>query len=181
MNIPSPTWKYNITVDGTDVMCEEKKKNGGKQVDPSIYSHKFKHSGYRYEVGVAIFSSKIVHVQGPFDPGVFNDQEIFTDFGLESALREEDERAVVDCGYYGRFVSRRDEGNDKWKAAKARYLARHETVNRRIKVFDCLVNRWRHGIELHLKVFRVVIVLVNIELKYAPIFDAYSRPPTSLS
>ena len=155
-------------------MCEEKKKNGGKQVDPSIYSHKFKHSAYRYaEVAVAIFSSKIVHVQGPFDPGLFNDQEIFTDFGLESSLREVDERAVADCGYYGRYVSRRDEGNHEWKAAKARYLARHETVNRRIKIFDCMVNTWRHKKELHLKVFRVVVVLVNINFKYFPILDAY--------
>lgn len=80
-------------------------------------------------------------MQGPFDPGMFNDHEIITDFGLESLLREVDERAVADCGYYSRYVSRRDEGNNKWRAAKARYLARHETVNQRIEIFDCMVHR----------------------------------------
>ena len=47
----------------------------------------------------------------------------------------------------------------------ARIRARHETVNRRLKMFGCLQQRYRHNIEDHATTMVAVVNIVNMKLK----------------
>ena len=44
-----------------------------------FYSHKFKKSGVRYEVGLCIKTGDICWWNGPYEPGIWNDEMIFKD------------------------------------------------------------------------------------------------------
>ena len=80
-----------ITVDGTDFRIFEQ--------GPTFYSHKFKGSGLRYEVGVCILYCKIVWINGPFECGIWSDIKIF-----RSALMlklKDGERVEADDGCLG--------------------------------------------------------------------------------
>ena len=63
------------------------------------YSHKFKYSAVRYEVGLSILKGDIVWINGPFPAGLYPDINIFRE-NLKGAL-DEDERVVADDGYIG--------------------------------------------------------------------------------
>lgn len=63
--------RCKVSVDGTDYRLQQ-------QYPPKEwYSHKFKTLAYRYELAVCIRSGDIVHVHGPFKPGLYNDLLIF--------------------------------------------------------------------------------------------------------
>lgn len=130
-----------------------------------FFSHKFKKSALRYEVGVGIKSGDICWWWGPFEPGIWNDNMIF-----QSALvheLEEGERVETDAGYKasapehvkcpGTVMS--DLGN---KEMSDRVRARHETVNKRLKQFKILSNPYRHAIVDHQKVFAAIAVLTQL-------------------
>ncbi|KAI8846167.1 hypothetical protein BC829DRAFT_399113, partial [Chytridium lagenaria] len=53
-------WDYrhpSAYVDGVDFLVQEE-----PPLNKGLYSHKFKHAGYRYQVATALGSSKIVHI-----------------------------------------------------------------------------------------------------------------------
>ena len=50
--------------------------------NPKTYSHKFKQAGLAYEIALAIYESKCVHINGPFDASV-HDKTIFEDPTLD--------------------------------------------------------------------------------------------------
>ena len=52
-----------------------------------------------------------------------------------------------------------------------RAQARHESMNSRIKAYDCLNQRWRHPCCKHRSVFMAIVCLTNIQLKFEPLFD----------
>ena len=59
------------------------------------YSHKFKRSGLRYDVGICIMTGDIVCANEPYEPGVYNDIMIFkSHLGFV-------ERVEADDGYIG--------------------------------------------------------------------------------
>jgi hypothetical protein len=51
--------------------------------------------------------------------------------------------------------------------------ARHETVNNRIKIFDCFKTKWRHNHQLHGDAFRAAVVLTQISFPYHPLMEPF--------
>ena len=80
-----------MSVDGTDFRIAEHGKK--------FYSFKFKKSALRYEVALCILTGDIVWINGPYEPGVWNDIAIFRD-GIMHHL-EDGERVEADDGYLG--------------------------------------------------------------------------------
>lgn len=58
---------------------------------------------------------------------------------------------------------------------KERVKARHETFNQRLKNFDCLSTKFRHGIDNHKEAFEAVCVIVMYEIENggSSLFDPY--------
>ncbi len=78
---------------------------------------------------------------------------------------ENDELTLGDKGYndpkYFIFPSSNDLSVDRQKII----MARHETINRRLKIFGVLSNRFRHDLRLHPKCFHAVANLVQISIE----------------
>ena len=147
-------------MDGTDFRVTHKKPN----LKGDHYSHKFNGPALRYELASCIQTGSIVWFNGPFNPGKYNDLQIFR-CGLKQRLQESGEKAEADAGYKGEplvirhpdvFVSKTD-----IKAKKLSRL-RHETINRRIKQFECMSNVYRHDREKHHLLFKAVIVIIQV-------------------
>ena len=147
-----------ICVDGVD--CRIQNKKGTRW-----YSHKYNSAGLRYELATNIQTGDIVWFSGPHLPGLFNDIQIFR-MGLKAKLEEVGEKCEADGGYRGEkgtirhpyvFISKDD------LLAKKRARARHETVNRRVKQYDCLTKTFRHKeVAKHKHMFRACVVLTQI-------------------
>jgi DDE superfamily endonuclease len=95
-----------------------------------------------------------------------NDVTIF-----RSALKyqvQPGEFVEADGGYIGepKIKSKRDFLNERHKQQKSTVRARHESVNKRLKQFKILGNKYRHPIEKHDAVFRAVAVLTQLDLMY---------------
>jgi hypothetical protein len=149
-----------MTVDCTDTPINEQ-----FPFSKRWYSFKFKGPGVRYEVGVCIQTGDIVWINGPFEPGEWNDLTIFR-HELKGRLGP-DEMVEVDRGYAGEpkvrtpdhFVSLSD------KKAKAKARSRHETVNKRLKQFKVLREQFRHPIQKHQMCFRAVAVCTQLSFE----------------
>ena len=157
-----------ISVDGTDFRVPER----GKQ----WYSHKFKKSGVRYEIGLCIRTGVIVWIHGPFNCGEWNDIAIFRD-SLCSHLAEAGERAEADDGYIGEAPTyikcpKSFTAVEETQAMQARARMRQETVNKRFKHFGILKQVFRHFIPHHGDVFRACAVLTQLSiLNGEPLFS----------
>ena len=159
-----------MSVDGADFMIQEPWPcNRG--ASSKWYSGKFDGPGLRYEVGVSILSGDIVWVNGPYLPGKCNDHTIFKDYGLLEHL-EDGERVETDDGYIfldPEFTKARSgifhpEVN---KDVRNRVRARHETINRRMKVFNCLAQKFHHSdLGKHQDCFRAVAAIVQYALEH---------------
>ena len=70
-----------------------------------------------------------------------------------------------------------DEHSDKVKEFFARAKSGQETINTRLKSFNVLSGRFRHGkgaedkLEAHQRIFEAVCVLVRYELKFHPLME----------
>lgn len=123
------------------------------------FSHKFKGPGLKYEVALALFSSRIIWHYGPFPCGSYPDMKIFR-MTLEGKL-DSDEVIIADKGYGGNKVIRPDSVSGTDSEFHQRARARHETVNKRLKLFHVLSYRFRHQVHLHSACFQAVVFLVN--------------------
>ena len=163
-----------ITVDGTDFRIAEQGK--------IFYSHKYKKSGLRYEVGLCILTGDIVWINGPYECGTWPDISIFRN-SLISHLSY-GERVEDDGGYIG-------EAPDHIKCPKSfvnpeetvrmqvRARSRQETVNKRFKNWGILKQVYRDTITSHGDAFRAIAVItqqsiINGEALFA---CGYRDPP----
>lgn len=122
----------------------------------------------RYMVALSIRTSHIVFVAGPYLPGQCNDLEIFRDCGIIEELGP-NEKVEADDGYMGecpRYCvcpgwhnSRVDQ-----MELRGRVRMRHEHINKRMKNFGCLLNRFRSSVTKHSACFRAVAVLTQLSL-----------------
>ena len=149
-----------MTVDGTDFEIMEP-----RPFDKKWYSHKFKGPGLRYEVGVTIYTGVICWVNGPFPCGQWPDALIAEDC-LHYSL-EVHERYVADRGYRGcRPTAVTPTGCGRFIDRQLGTLrARHENINRRLKEFNVLKQKFRHNLTKHGVVFRAVANITNLKLK----------------
>jgi len=73
-----------------------------------------------------------------------------------------------------------DFGNDELEEMKADVRHRHETVNRRLKIFGVLAKRYRNETRDHSRCFRAVAVIVQLNIENgAPLYDV-TYDPSSL-
>ena len=150
-----------LSVDGTDFLAP----NYGKK----WYSHKFKHSGLRYEVALSIKTGWICWISGPWNPGQWNDLEIFR-MSLVTFL-DSFERVEADDGYIGeaplkvrcpRCVTVPEER----KEMMARVRNRQETINKRFKDWAILNTQFRHDMRMHRDVFAAIAVICQIAIQH---------------
>lgn len=158
-----------LSVDGTDFRL-------AMGYSKPFYSYKFKKSGLRYEVGLCIITGEICWWNGPFAPGIWNDEMIFK-HALATNL-EHGERCETDKGYRGsapHFVKCpggvEEDPDPAVKAMKSRVRNRQETVNKRFKNWGILVTPFRHHVPDHQTVFGAIVVLTQLSLKYNPLFQ----------
>lgn len=165
------TWV--ITIDGTHVWIEEPIHPEWSQ-DSKYYSHKYGKAGINYELGIAIASSRLVWMNGPFKAGT-NDVTIFKDHGLKAILLATGKKAIGDKGYTGHtdavsFFNRFD--TRPVKKFKSRALKRHETFNNLTKRYGILRGPFRHGVESFSMAFEAVCVLSQYQIEHdEPLFD----------
>jgi DDE superfamily endonuclease len=146
-----------VTVDGTDFRIGEP-----VPFRRVWYSQKYSGPALRYEVAVCIATGDIVAFNGPFAPKTNPDITIFR-YGLKRQLGPA-EKVVCDKGYKGdtRTCTPYNSLNKHHRKAMSVARARHETVNRRLKVWKVLRNGFRHHRNKHNLVFRAVISLTQI-------------------
>ena len=140
------------------------------------FSHKFKGPGLRYEIGISIKKGDIVWIAGPYICGKWNDLEIFKN-GLIHQL-DENERVEADDGYRAldpEFVKSRTGFSSKKerKDMTNKVRARQETVNKRLKQFQCLVQPFRHhDFEKHSNLVRAAAVVTQLAIQNGePLFQ----------
>jgi DDE superfamily endonuclease len=156
-----------LTVDGTDFWIYEP-----TPFDPKWFSHKINGPAVRYEVAVCIKTGWIVWVNGPFPAGEWPDLNIAR-LSLIHFL-DDGEYYIADGGYAdGNQYSSTPNGlNDYEQRTKALARARHETVNRRFKIFGCLSQRYRHDLGLHGMIFHAVANIVQLTILCGhPLFE----------
>lgn len=161
-----------LSVDGTH--CPQEEPNPFSE---KWSSHKLGGSaGLNYEIGLSIHKPQLKWVKGPTPPGEFPDISVFRQ-ELKNKIPP-GRKVIADDGYKGEpdIISLRNEFDPREIAEfKERVMARHETFNQRLKNFNCLSQRFRHGIERHKVSFEAVCVIVMYEMTYggASLFDPY--------
>ena len=145
-----------MSIDGTDFKINEPTPFSSKW-----YSHKLKHAGLRYEVGVCLQTGWIVWTNGPYRPGQWPDLPISRD-GLTDAL-DDDELFLADGTYRdGHGWADTPTGlNNADQRMKAKARARHERVNGLLKNFHCLRDCFRHHRTKHGRVFMACANIVQ--------------------
>ena len=132
--------------------------------------HKFKKKpGLRYEVAVCLRTSDIVWINGPHYPGTHNDIAIFQMALIH--LLDDGERLEADRGYIGEHptyikMPTGIDQNENRQWLDQRHRNRHETVNRRFKVFNCMNSKFRHSMEKHGDCFNCVATLTQLSMDH---------------
>jgi len=170
-NFGSDIWV--ITVDGTHCWITKPRHPEWSQ-DSRYYSHKFGKAGVGYELGIAVATSRLVWMNGPYPAGD-SDLRIFKRKGLKEKLTEANKRGIADSGYpgYPTLLSTPNSHDSKEvKRFKSRALKRHENFNGMTKTFDCLSGRFRHGSKRFATCFEAVCVVCQYQLENGhPLYD----------
>ena len=163
-----------VSVDGTDFLI----------VFLGCKFHSFKYkfgSGLRYEVATSILGGDLVWINGPYEPGIWNDISVFRN-ALLSEL-DEGERVEADDGYVGESPEYvkcpRSIGNHEITESMAAIVRRrHETINKRFKQWGILKQAYRGDITEHGLAFRVVAVVTQLAIENGePLFSVDYEDP----
>ena len=168
------------------------------RIDPNSvwFSHKHNGAGFTYEVVMDVTDDKVIWVAGP-KPASTHDITFFRggkEVGKNKKKNEavwdknalyfqipDGKRLIGDSGYKGEpskiSVTSREHNEDS-KIFFGRAKSRQETFNTRLKFFDVLAGRFRHGkqpknkMELHKTCFEAVCVLVQYDMENGhPLFE----------
>jgi hypothetical protein len=139
-------------------------------------------SGIRYEVAVCILSSgELVWINGPYEPGIWNDIAIFRNALLTEL--DEGERGEADDGYRGeapRYIKcPASIGNVVEMESQAAFVRRrHETINKRFKQWGILKQVYCGDITKHGQVFRFVSIVTQLAIENGePLFQVDYKDP----
>ena len=160
----SPGATLFVSLDGTDYRIMEP-----TPFDKKWYSFKFNGPGLRYEIALAILTGHIVWANGGLPCGDWPDLRLARNAFVE--FLEPNEKALADKGYNDtdHFVFPSDSRNDN-KRQKV-IMARHETVNRRMKEFAVLGQRFRHALHKHPMCFHACLHLTQLMIEHGhPLF-----------
>ena len=173
-NLPVDT-VWVLTVDGTHVAINEPLHPEFSQ-DKKYFSHKKNRAGWCYEVGISLFTSNLVWMNGPHKAGA-NDKTIFGfPGGLKELLAQEGVKAIGDKFYNGHqneVCTFNAQDSDEVKKFKSRALKRHESFNALLKQYAVLDGRFRHrGPEKFATCFEAVAVICQYRLELeCPLYD----------
>ncbi|KDO22032.1 hypothetical protein SPRG_12241 [Saprolegnia parasitica CBS 223.65] len=147
-----------VSLDGTDCRIYEP-----TPFDKKWYSHKFHGPGVRYEVGLCIATGDIVWAFGGVPCGEWPDLTLARHAFVH--MLDRGEKALADKGYrdpvYFRYP---DDGGLQTNRRQKKIMARHETVNRRLKQFRVLQSRFRHALEKHPICFHAVVNITQLDI-----------------
>jgi len=162
-----------ITVDGTHC-CINKPNHPEWSQDKEYYSQKYNKAGLDYELGIAIASSRLVWMNGPFKAGT-NGVSIFRTHGLKEKLQSIGKKGIGDKGYNGHpneISTFNAHDSVAVKKFKSRALHRHKTFNNMTKRFDILSGRFRHGVNQFASCFEAICVVCQYQLEAdMPLYD----------
>jgi hypothetical protein len=152
---------FNATVytslDGTDCAIQEP-----SPFDRKWFSHKLRTAGLRYEIGLCIKTGEMVWVFGGLPCGEYPDLRLAR--LLFTSQLQPGEKVVADKGYRDNryFINPLDDPDSS--ILQKSIMARHETINRRIKQFHVLTDTFRHDIDKHQICFYAVCNLTQLML-----------------
>lgn len=145
-----------------------------------------------YELALAIRKQKLVHIRGPFPAGAQHDITVFRGGRIKDGADNWDpnalynkippgKKAVGDSGYDGepdKVTVTQSQHSSALKEFLARAKNRQETFHTRLKSFNILGHRFRHGkkgteqkMELHKTCVEAVCVVVAYDLEFHPLFE----------
>jgi hypothetical protein len=153
-----------VSLDGTDFRIQEP-----QPFDPTWYSHKFHSSGLCYEVGLCIRTGHIVWANGGVPCGSWSDLSLARSAYIH--LVGAGEMTLADRGYTDELFFVNSRYQPESASRQKQIMARHVTVNSRLKQFGALRQIFRHRPELHIDCFYVIINLVQITIENgSPLF-----------
>lgn len=164
-----------MSVDGTNCLINEP-LHPELSMDFGFYSHKHHDAGFSYELGISLYESRLIWMNGPFPAGQ-NDNGIFQEYGLKQKLQQIGKKALGDRAYAGHSdacATFNTLDSDELKVFKSRVQMRHETFNGMLKQYACLNHRFRHGIhdKKFAACFEACAVLCQFRLNYdEPLFE----------
>jgi hypothetical protein len=173
-NLPADTI-WVMTVDGTHFMVNEPIHPVWSQ-DVKHFSHKKGRAGWVYELGISLFSSNLIWMNGPHKAGK-NDKSIFgMPGGLKEVLRAEGVKAIGDKffnGHEDEVSTFNAQDTAEVKKFKSRALRRHEVFNGMLKHFQVLDGRFRHqGADKFATCLEAVAVVCQYRLELeAPLYS----------
>lgn len=166
-----------LSVDCSDCPIEEIAHHTLSQ-DSELWSFKLNGPGLRYELGIDLFRSSLIWMNGPFKPRSLNDNTIFAEFGLKEKLAALGKKGLGDKIYNGHpdeCSTFNSVDTSAVRTFKARVQMRHEQFNGMMKEFKVTSTKFRHKpdkIEKHTSCYEAVAVICQYRLEHGePLFD----------
>lgn len=138
--------------------------------NPLWFSHKFKGPGLRYEVGLNIRTGDMVWAFGGYPCGEYTDLKLSRELYVLSI--NHGEKTLADRGYKDDkfFIL----PNNQNIILHHQIMARHETVNKRLRHFQILKQTFRNDLSKHPMVFHAVANLTQLMIENGePLFSVF--------
>lgn len=169
---------YILSMDGVDFTVTEK-PNDRLNIDPGMYSYKSNSAGLRYLIGLSLWDSKAVFIDGPYKPGERVDLSIWRNNLKNLMANCPGKMGIGDSGFQtsepderGMIAVKRTIDTAALKRFKSRILARHETYNKRLKDYKILADVFKFTAEKHKLCFEAINVILHYKMESSePLFD----------
>jgi hypothetical protein len=138
-----------VSLDGTDCPIQEP-----ILFNSMWYSHKINAAGLRYEIGLNIKAGTIVWVNGGVPCGTWSDLKLARSAYTSAIVRGE--MTIADDGYGDSNYFIHPKQFPRSSVQQKKIMARHETINRRLKQFSILTVPFRHELNKHPTCFHAV-------------------------
>lgn len=134
--------------------------------DKKQFDRKGGKAGVTYEVALPLFENTVMWFNGPFQPNDGGDAAIFKEGGLQEKIPT-GKKVIADKIYKGfdKVALHNSLDTEIVREFKARARSRQESINARLKSFEILHNRFRHGVKNHQPYARAVMVLCVFALE----------------
>ena len=160
--------KMLLTVDGTHMRTDEPRDDEMRR-NPKNFSYKNNYSGLNYQIATHIFKNQICYANTG-DPGSVHDMTAMRAEFI--ALLPEGARVIADAGYTGKselekklFSVGSSFDTQDVKTFKKRARARQESVNKRLKQYLCMANKFTDGVDRHQECFAACLVLTQYSIE----------------
>ena len=131
--------------------------------DRKWYSHKLNGPGLKYEIGLNIRNGNIIWVNGGLFCGQYSDFKLARDEYTSSVSYGE--LTIADDTYKDRRFFIYPSANPESRTLQKKIMARHETVNSRLKQYVVLFSAFHHPISLHRNCFHAVANITQLMIE----------------